>query len=53
MNEENKSIIKRKAEEYFEENMSGEPLCQDSVIYDMAQFTKEILEEFEINTEKL
>ena len=53
MNDEKKSIIEEKAKVYFEIYMSGEPLSQDSVIEDMTIFTKNILEEFGINTENL
>lgn len=53
MNKKEKSIIKKKAKQYFEENMSGEPLCQDSIIDDMTSFTKDILKEFGIDAEKL
>lgn len=53
MENEKKSIIKEKAKVYFELNMSGEPLSQDSVIEDMTEFTKDILQEFGINTDRL
>ncbi len=53
MNDEKKSIIEEKAKVYFEIYMSRESLSQDSVIEDMTIFTKNILEEFGINTENL